>query len=1137
MPSPPSSSNSSFSTLSIEVDNQKIVNLPSGSSLTSSQSVSLAPMSAPTSVPWDKEPNFAKSQSVPSTPVNSTTAKPNFNVSSSPSSGSSTSEPTRSTRSTTVVVYGGGKSGGSGSGGDAADPSKSTVDTSNLMYFENEIICLQDILKFIVTKIPDAILLLSEKVDKTKQQELADAFVNLSFAPHVTIQLIEHLLTDEFVKNCSAGKEILRENGTIIRFLKPYLKIVGSEFLKNVLSDFVYKVCISEKKISFEIDPTRVDADAQAENQTALVESLDALIKDLSQNKRTLDVMPPGIRRLCKKVFELAEKFKPDSTYIYTGSFLMLRFINPALFSPEMFGLLPGKKPIAAIPRRNLTLITKILQNVSNNVSTNKKEPYMNSINLTEWRTLMYGWFDRIRNVNYNDRSVHEKVETPHVPVTDLHTLHSVLFEFYNDLIELPKTDAERFQLKELLTRLGSYENKKNCANLKEQHLKLVTDVVLQMAEECRFMTYMTMDRKKKNKPTETVSTEVVLVIGLYFIIIIDLNGKVRAIKHPLELKKISSTKSDYISLSFQSDSKAKTSSIRGTTPFTDQIIVCILRLLDYTFPGKPDRPDMDIEPADRKNFLVSGTATVSEPCDGIVPTYMSLCRYYKVEPVPALRFDLDKLFVSSDTINFSKFTEQYKTPLTDEQSLPLFHALGYNRHFKKLVLKNFTLKENTFQGLVELVKNTRTFTSITLSQITVTGSSKPGLSLINFFKALRENRSLLLEELDLSDTPFIPKVVDELVTYLKSILYKRASFKLLDFSGCLSSKSISSVLKALIECSGISELKVLKWNRTKFGAEVTPELAKFISLCSNLEDLELMDCNIDVSLLLQNDLIHKSCTKLTKLNISHNKLSREAQWQGIYNLFETAEFKLNISYTSIPDSVLIKILMLQVGSASIIATNNNLGFNGAKAISEVASKTTCVKKLDLSDNEFTDHGVALIVEALCNNENIEHINLNHNFQPTSEKYRTKCVDKLCLLATSICKVKVLRIRGNAQGRLKDGLNRFFYALGNNDSITKLDISGHGFGDVGAIIFSRILQQSKKLNSVRFDENMIGLIGLKNLSNAITHNSKQLKNLLLPYMDITRLLNESTRAEDKQSITKIVMQIQKDLVSDEQNVS
>lgn len=60
------------------------------------------------------------------------------------------------------------------------------------------------------------------------------------------------------------------------------------------------------------------------------------------------------------------------------GGFFFLRFINPAIVTPQAYMLVDGVP--AKNPRRTLTLIAKMLQNLANKPS-HSKEAYMATLN------------------------------------------------------------------------------------------------------------------------------------------------------------------------------------------------------------------------------------------------------------------------------------------------------------------------------------------------------------------------------------------------------------------------------------------------------------------------------------------------------------------------------------------------------------------------------------------------------------------------------------------------------------------------------------------------------------------------------------------------------------------------------------
>lgn len=63
------------------------------------------------------------------------------------------------------------------------------------------------------------------------------------------------------------------------------------------------------------------------------------------------------------------------------GSFVVLRFFNPSIVFPETRNLIPTSVKISATHRRNLILISKIIQNLANGIQFGLKEDYMGPMN------------------------------------------------------------------------------------------------------------------------------------------------------------------------------------------------------------------------------------------------------------------------------------------------------------------------------------------------------------------------------------------------------------------------------------------------------------------------------------------------------------------------------------------------------------------------------------------------------------------------------------------------------------------------------------------------------------------------------------------------------------------------------------
>jgi Ras GTPase-activating-like protein IQGAP2/3 len=181
----------------------------------------------------------------------------------------------------------------------------------------------------------------------------------------------------------------------------------GQSYLKTVLADRI-NALIELKDLDLEINPLKVyermieqiqedtgslppslpkgvTAEQAAENAQvqAIIEPRLTMLMEIANGFLStiingLEDTPYGIRWICKQIRSLTKRKYPDANdqIICTliGGFFFLRFINPAIVTPKSYMLIDGTP--SDKPRRTLTLIAKMLQNLANKPSY-AKEPYM----------------------------------------------------------------------------------------------------------------------------------------------------------------------------------------------------------------------------------------------------------------------------------------------------------------------------------------------------------------------------------------------------------------------------------------------------------------------------------------------------------------------------------------------------------------------------------------------------------------------------------------------------------------------------------------------------------------------------------------------------------------------------------------
>lgn len=201
---------------------------------------------------------------------------------------------------------------------------------------------------------------------------------------------------------------LLRANTPVSRMMTTYTRRgPGQSFLRTVLAERINSL-IELQDLDLEINPLKVyermckqiedetgslppelpkgiTGEQAAENPQvqAIIEPRLTMLTDFANGFLGtiidgLSEAPYGIRWICKQIRSLTKRKYPEANdqVICTliGGFFFLRFINPAIVTPKSYMLIDGMP--AERPRRTLTLIAKMLQNLANKPSY-AKEPYM----------------------------------------------------------------------------------------------------------------------------------------------------------------------------------------------------------------------------------------------------------------------------------------------------------------------------------------------------------------------------------------------------------------------------------------------------------------------------------------------------------------------------------------------------------------------------------------------------------------------------------------------------------------------------------------------------------------------------------------------------------------------------------------
>ncbi|XP_053200312.1 neurofibromin-like isoform X2 [Panonychus citri] len=218
---------------------------------------------------------------------------------------------------------------------------------------------------------------LASVVSTPQMDELARVFVTLFDAKHLLSPLLWNMFYKEVeVSDCM--QTLFRGNSLGSKIMAFCFKIYGTSYLKALLEPLIKPLAETPNDISYEIDAARMDSGETVEsNHQNLLNLTQTVFNAIISSAESF---PPQLRSMCHCLYQVLNKRFPNFPHNISavGTVIFLRFINPAIVSPFEMGIVdlqPNNKV-----KRGLMLMSKILQNIANNVEFSK-EQHMLSFN------------------------------------------------------------------------------------------------------------------------------------------------------------------------------------------------------------------------------------------------------------------------------------------------------------------------------------------------------------------------------------------------------------------------------------------------------------------------------------------------------------------------------------------------------------------------------------------------------------------------------------------------------------------------------------------------------------------------------------------------------------------------------------
>ncbi|XP_055949063.1 F-actin-uncapping protein LRRC16A-like isoform X3 [Argiope bruennichi] len=493
-------------------------------------------------------------------------------------------------------------------------------------------------------------------------------------------------------------------------------------------------------------------------------------------------------------------------------------------------------------------------------------------------------------------------------------------------------------------------------------------------------------------------------------------------------------------------------------------------------------------------------------PCGGYSTQYACMCDYHSLPYREEVAWDVDTIYLSHDSKELSLLDFDH---LDGRDLMPIISALMFNTWFTKFRASGVKLISEALDVILLVLRR-----SVALEELYLDNTGLKWEFAYKLSLALIANPHTPLHTLDLSNNLIEDKGINSLCGIIAKItqgagqlggtvgrLQKGLIHLNLSRTG-LTAKGINTLAHALsLNRAMPSTLTFLNLSDNVFKEDVN-NLYNFLAQPNALTHLDLSgtECALDTVF----GALLRGCTqKLAVLNLSRNqfsaKKSKEVNVPPSFKAFfsSTVALKqLNMSGNKLPVEAL-KAMLLGLAcneiatDMSLDLSNNELKSHGALVLESCLPGIRCLCSLDISENGF-DVDLANIVNAVSKNKSIKHLSLGRNFVNIKPKYMQRVMDSIVQLIQE--EDTVLESLSLADSKLRGDACVVINALGSNQCLTAIDITGNYMGGAGAKTLAKALQINSKLKSILWDKNATPPQGFHDVAYALE------KNFTLRYM-------------------------------------
>ncbi|THV03328.1 hypothetical protein K435DRAFT_835905 [Dendrothele bispora CBS 962.96] len=213
------------------------------------------------------------------------------------------------------------------------------------------------------------VIALCETCPPTEVDGMISVLLNLFDTRTSLIKLIK-VMIDREVANTENDAALFRGNSTCTRFLSAFARVHGYNYLRSLVAPLIKCMESLPSGQGYELDPAKAGEQDVVQNRKNVEFVAESFLQIIVSSTSAL---PSMFREICVHIAKTVYDRWPDAKFAALGAFVFLRFISPAVVTPETIDL---ESPNDSL-RRGLTLIAKIIQNLANNIFFGKEAHMM----------------------------------------------------------------------------------------------------------------------------------------------------------------------------------------------------------------------------------------------------------------------------------------------------------------------------------------------------------------------------------------------------------------------------------------------------------------------------------------------------------------------------------------------------------------------------------------------------------------------------------------------------------------------------------------------------------------------------------------------------------------------------------------